>query len=257
MELKPIDLFYEEEGEGIPVVLLHGFPLDHTIWKPVTHLLAKQGRFIMPDLRGYGRSPDGSEIHTMRLLAEDILLLLDRLEIERAILIGHSMGGYVSLIFAHAYPNRLAGLGLIATQASPDTPEGRQARLRTARDLRSKGSVLLAHGMPPKLTHKPDLQTRLAEMFHQVNPQAAIHSLKGMAERQDANPWLGEIHVPTLVIAGGQDQIISMEKSHEMVAMLNKGWLIEIPEAGHMPMLETPEQVADGISQLISAVAEN
>ncbi len=257
MELKPVDLYYEEVGEGIPIVLLHGFPLDHTIWSPVARLLTGQARVIMPDMRGYGRSPDGNEIHSMRLLVEDVLRLLDRLNIEHAILIGHSMGGYVSLTFAHAYPGRLAGLGLAATQADPDTLERRQARLRTARDLRARGSSLLAHGMPSKLTHNPELQKQLEAMFETVNPQAAIRSLKGMAERQDANPWLGEIHAPTLVIAGGQDQLIPVQKSHEMVAMLNKGWLIEIPEAGHLPMLEAPEQVAEGISQLISAVADN
>lgn len=257
MELNPVELFYEEVGEGIPIVMLHGFPLDHSIWKPVTDLLAGQARFILPDLRGYGRSPDGNEIHTMRLLVEDVLLLLDRLNLERVILVGHSMGGYVSLTFAHAYPGRLAGLGLVATQADPDMPEKRQARLRTARDVRSKGIDLIAHGMPSKLTQDPELQARLEEMFHRVNPQSAIRSLKGMAERQDANPWLDQIHVPTLVIAGGEDQIIPMQKSHEMVEMLNKGWLIEIPAAGHLPMLETPEQVAEGISQLISAVADN
>jgi pimeloyl-ACP methyl ester carboxylesterase len=257
MELKPVELFYEEEGEGLPVVFLHGFPLNHSIWLPVVRLLAGQGRFILPDLRGYGQSPDGNEIHSMRLLVEDVLLLLDRLKIERVILVGHSMGGYVSLHFAHAYPNRLAGLGLVSTQADADTPERRQARLRTARDVRTKGIELIANGMPSKLTDRPELQAELAEMFRKVNPQSAIRSLKGMAERQDANPWLDEIHVPVLVVSGGQDLLIPAEKSQEMVAMLNKGWLIEIPEAGHLPMMEAPQRVADGISQLISAATDN
>lgn len=257
MQLKPVDLFFEEVGEGLPVVLLHGFPLNRSIWHPVVGLLAGQGRFILPDMRGYGQSPDGSDIHSMRLLVEDILLLLDRLNIERAILVGHSMGGYVSLNFAHAYPGRLAGLGLIATQADADTPERRQARLRTARDIRSKGIELIAHGMPSKLTRRTELQAELAQMFMQVNPQSAIRSLKGMAERPDANPWLDQIHVPVLVVAGGQDPLIPAEKSREMVAMLNKAWLIEIPDACHLPMLEAPERVAEGISQLISAAADN
>ncbi len=257
MELNPVELFYEEMGEGFPVVLLHGFPLDHTIWQPVARILAGQARVILPDLRGYGQSPDGNENHTMRLLVEDVLLLLDRLNIERAVLVGHSMGGYVSLTFAHAYPNRLAGLGLVATQANPDTPEKRQARLRTARDVRSKGIDLIAHGMPTKLTQNQELQAQLQERFRKVHAQSVIRSLKGMAERQDATPWLDQIHVPTLVIAGGRDQFIPLEKSREMVEMLNKGWLIEIPDAGHLPMLEAPEQVADGIAQLIAAVADN
>jgi len=257
MELNPVELYYREEGRGQPVILLHGFPLDHSIWQPVVDLLAGQARFIMPDLRGYGKSPDGNEIHAMRLLAEDVLLLLDRLKLERVILVGHSMGGYISLAFAHSYPNRLSGLGLVASQADPDSPERRQARLRTARDVRAKGVDLIAHGIPSTLTYQEDLQEKLHEMFHGVRKQSIINSLKGMAERPDANPWLAGIKVPTLVIAGAQDKLIPPQKSRDMVAMLNKSWLIEIPEASHMPMLETPERVAEGLAQLISTVADN
>ncbi len=257
MEFHPVELYYREEGAGLPIVLLHGFPLDHSIWLPVVRLLADRARFIMPDLRGYGKSPDGNEIHSMRLLVEDVQLLLDRLNLERVILIGHSMGGYVSLCFSHSYPNRLAGLGLVASQADADTPERRQARLRTARDVRTKGVDLVAHGIPSTLTNREDLQEQLHEMFHSVRKQSVINSLKGMAERQDANPWLDQIKVPTLVIAGEQDKIIPLRKSREMVELLNKGWLIEIPEAGHIPMLEQPERVAEGISQLLSAVHDN
>jgi len=253
MELNPIELFYTEEGKGYPVVLLHGFPLNHSIWLPVVKMLSNQARFIMPDLRGYGESPDGNEIHSMRLLVEDVLLLLNRLQLEQVNLVGHSMGGYVSLAFAHSYPNRLSGLGLVASQADADNPERRQARLRTARDVRTKGVDMVAHGVPSTLTHREDIQEKLHEMFHTVRKQSIINSLKGMAARQDANPWLAGIKVPTLVIAGIQDKLIPAQKSRDLVAMLTKGWLIEIPDAGHLPMMEAPERVAEGLSQLISA----
>lgn len=256
MDLKPVELFYQDQGKGHPVVLLHGYPLDHSIWQPVVQLMEDQARFIVPDLRGYGKSPDGTEIHSMRLLAEDVLLLLDRLKLKRVILVGHSMGGYVSLTFAQSYPGRLCGLGLVTTQAEADTPEKRQARLRTARDVRTKGAELIAHSAPSKLTTNEALQEKITELIHGIAPRTIIQSLKGMAERPDANGWLASIKVPTLVIAGGQDQIIPVQKSHEMVEMLNKGWLVEIPEAGHLPMMETPERVAEGLTQLLAAVAE-
>ncbi len=256
MELNPVELYYQDQGNGHPVVMLHGFPLDHTIWQPVVRLLDGKARFITPDLRGYGKSPDRSEVHSMRLLVEDVLLLLDRLKLERVVLVGHSMGGYVSLAFAQAYPHRLSGLGLISTQADEDTPERRQARLRTARDVRTKGSDLVAHGMPSKLTLNPEIQQQLHEMMHTMRPQSVILSLKGMAERSDANSWLPTIKVPALVIAGEMDQLIPLQKSRDMVTMLNKGWLIEIPEAGHVPMMETPQKVADGLLQLVAAASE-
>ena len=127
MEINPVDLFYKEYGQGTPVIFLHGFPFDHSIWEPLVPLLSKDARMILPDLRGFGRSPVTEDIYSMRLLAEDVLHLMDHLKIEKAVLVGHSMGGYVSLAFAHAYPGRLLGLGLVATQAAADGPERRQS----------------------------------------------------------------------------------------------------------------------------------
>ena len=123
MEFQPVDLFYNEQGQGTPVILLHGFPFNHTIWQPVMPLLAEHARLIMPDLRGFGQSPVTDGVYSMRLMAEDVVALMDKLGLEKAVLVGHSMGGYISLAFAQAYPNRLLGLGLVATQDSSDLPE--------------------------------------------------------------------------------------------------------------------------------------
>jgi pimeloyl-ACP methyl ester carboxylesterase len=250
MNIKPVELEYEEIGQGPPVLLVHGFPLDHTIWTQVAEGLKDEARVIMPDLRGYGASPDANEIHSMRLLAEDILALIDRLKLDSVTLVGHSMAGYVALAFAHAYPNRLAGLGLVATQADPDTLERRQARLVTARDTKRRGVKYIADGMPAKLTHDPELQVRLHEIIMKCHTASLVNSLKGMAERSDANPWLEMITVPTVVIAGVQDQLIPLQRSQTMAQMLSKGWLVEIPDAGHMPMLETPAVVISALQQL-------
>ncbi len=255
MELKTVELRYKETGQGVPLVLLHGFPLDHTIWAPILPHLESSIRVIMPDLRGYGQSPDGEEIHSMRLLAADVAALLDRLGLEKVILCGHSMGGYVALSFAHAYPTRLLGLGLVASQADADTPERRQARLITAREIRSRGIKYIADGMPSKLTADPELQQKLHDIILAGKPQALIASLKGMAERPDANPWLTSIKVPAVMIIGGQDQLISKERAASFTRMISKSWLLEIPQAGHMPMMEAPRQVADALQQLVCAAA--
>lgn len=255
MNLKPVELAYSETGKGTPVVLVHGFPLDHTIWAPVAEGLRDEARVIMPDLRGQGKSPETNEVYTMRLLAEDILALLDRLKLEKVILVGHSMGGYVALAFAHAYPNRISGLGLIATQADSDAPERRQGRLVTAREIKRRGVRFVADGMASKLTQNPELQQQLHTLMLTTRPIAMMNSLKGMAERSDANPWLPAIAVPSVVIAGGSDQLINISRSQNLAQMLSKGWLVEIPEAGHMPMLETPDRVVVALRQLICHVA--
>src|SRR5512133_1931525 len=157
MERNPVDLYYEEHGQGMPVIFLHGFPFDHSIWEPLVPLLSKDVRLILPDLRGFGRSPVTDDIYTMRLQAEDVVHLMDRLEIEQAVLVGHSMGGYISLAFAQAYPGRLLALGLIATQAAADAPERRQSRYKAAEAVTRKGARVVASDMVNKLTPRTEL----------------------------------------------------------------------------------------------------
>jgi 3-oxoadipate enol-lactonase len=253
-KLKPVDLFFEETGQGTPLVLVHGFPLDHTTWQPLLPYLSGCARVIMPDLRGFGKSPVTNGTYTMRLLAEDILRLLDRLKLEKAVITGHSMGGYVALAFAHAYPQRLAGLGLVASQAEADAPERRHSRLNIAEEVEHKGVRVVADGMPVKLTLNPTLATQLHELIHATaTAEGVAGCMRGMAERPDATEWLGEIAAPSVVIAGAQDGIIPVQKSHDMETLLGRSWLVVIEEAGHMPMMEAPERVADALRQLVKS----
>ena len=116
-KLKPVDLYYEETGQGMPLILVHGFPMDHTTWQPVLPFLNDCARIILPDLRGFGKSPVSKGTYTMRLLAEDILRLMDLLKLEKAVIAGHSMGGYVALILCTGLPTSTgrAGSGGLAS----------------------------------------------------------------------------------------------------------------------------------------------
>jgi 3-oxoadipate enol-lactonase len=254
MDLVPVELYYEEHGKGFPVVFLHGFPFDHTIWEPLTPLLVNKARMILPDLRGYGRSPVPDGVYSMRLMAEDVFTLLNNLKIERAILVGHSMGGYVSLAFSHAYPQRLAGLGLVSTQAGADVPERRQARYQMAEEVGRRGVKVVADNMAPRLISNPELVKPLRKLMMQTKPKGVIGALKGMAERPDGLGWLSTISVPTVVLAGSADNFISLEPAKTMAQLLGKAWLVELPGVGHMPMLEAPQQTADVLDQLIQTV---
>jgi pimeloyl-ACP methyl ester carboxylesterase len=256
MEFQPVELFYTEQGQGIPVILLHGFPFDHSIWQPVVPLLEGHARLIMPDLRGFGQSPVTEGVYTMRLLAEDVACFMDKLELEKAVLVGHSMGGYISLAFAQAYPGRLLGLGLIATQAAADNPEKRQSRLKTANSVKRRGVKVVAQSMAPKLTPKTDLVQPLFDLMMRANRPAVMGALQGMAERSDLTGDLSNVSVPAVVVAGGADQFLTLENQRTMAQMLPKGWLVEIPDGGHMPMLENPELVAESIHQLVHMVQE-
>lgn len=254
MEYKAVSLHFVEYGEGQPVVLLHGFPLDHTIWEPLVPYLQPHARLILPDLRGFGSSPVPEGVYAMRLLAEDVEHLLDMLKIERAILVGHSMGGYVSLAFARAFPNRLAGLGLVATRASGDTPEYRSQRYQLAKMVQHKGIKAIADNMQEKLSKQAEIAASLRGIILKTQPLGVIGALKGMAERPDSTPFLSEIAVPAVVIAGGQDPFVSMEHARLMARLLGRAWLVELPENGHMLMMEKPQEVADALRQLIQAV---
>lgn len=250
MEMDAIDLYFEEHGQGIPAVFLHGFPFDHSIWEPLVPLLRDTARMILPDLRGFGRSPVTDGPYAMRLQAEDVLRLLDRLKIEKAVLVGHSMGGYVSLAFAQAYPGRLSGLGLVATQAAADAPERRQSRYKTAESVAHKGARVVASGMVNTLTHKQELIEPITKLILNAQPAGIVGALKGMADRHDLTGELSKISVPAVVMIGASDQLLSRENVDTMAQMLPKSWLVEIAGAGHMLMMEEPQAVADQLRQL-------
>ena len=129
-----IDLAYERRGKGNPLVLIHGFPLDHTSWEDVALLLQDDFDLIIPDLRGFGESGSVDASYTVADMADDILGLLNNLGIEKAAFAGHSMGGYVALSFAKAYPQKVSGLGLVSSQALTDSPERKAGRYKTAED---------------------------------------------------------------------------------------------------------------------------
>jgi len=250
----PVDLAYEEHGAGTPLVLVHGFPLDRTIWRPLVPLLESKFRMVMPDLRGFGLSPVTEGVYSMRLLAEDLRALLDRLNIERAILAGHSMGGYASLAFAQAYPQRLAGLALIASQAAADSPETRASREKTIEEVKRRGLKPLADKMSAKLTCQPELVQPLREVIMRCHKQGVIGALKGMAERPNAQEWLSTITVPSVVIAGSEDAIIPPDRPRLMTQLLGRAWLVEVDKAAHLPMMEQPAVVASALMQLIPTV---
>ena len=180
----------------------------------------------------------------MRLLAEDIVHLMDRLEIEKAVIVGHSMGGYASLAFAQAYPGRLLGLGLVATHSAADTAERRQARQKLAEAALHKGARVVASNMVNSLTPKKELIEPINDLILKAHPTGISGALRGMAERHDLTGELSNITVPAVVIVGKADQLIPHEHVETMAQMLPKGWLVEIPDAGHMLTMEEPQRVA-------------
>lgn len=246
-------LHYEEYGQGFPIILIHGFPLDHTIWKPVVNHLKDQVRLIVPDLRGYGASPSLEGDWSIRQMADDIHELVENLGLKKVTLVGHSMGGYVALAFAHAYPGHTAGLGLISTQAAADSPEKRQGRYIQIEEVKRRGIKAITESMPSKLTPRPALAEALKLLISKTNPATICSSLKAMAERSDALPWLPDMDIPAVVIVGGADPIIPLERAQTLAQLMPRAWLVVAPDAGHVSMLEAPEIVVNALCQLVEA----
>ena len=139
-----VELYCEERGKGpLPLMLVHGFPFEHSLWNEVAAQLESETRLLLPDLRGYGLSPTPEGIYTMEAMAADLKALLDRLGIQRVALAGHSMGGYVALAFAEAYPERLAGLAMVMSAAAADAPERKTARYQQAEEIARQGVGIL------------------------------------------------------------------------------------------------------------------
>lgn len=245
-----LEIAYERRGQGPPLVLLHGYPLDHSIWHEVAGLLGSSFDVILPDLRGFGQSAAPGHEYGMGEMAADIAGLLDHLGMERSALAGHSMGGYVALAFARAYPERLAGLGLVSSQAIADTPEGRERRFATARQVAELGVGFLADSMPEKLSPDSRVQSVCAGIIQQQRPAGIIGALKAMAGREDSTPSLASFSIPVSILHGDADALIPLERAREIRAAVSHARLTEFPQGGHMLMLERPQVTAEALKSL-------
>ena len=239
-----IEFAYTRHGEGIPLVLLHGYPLDGSIWSEVVPLLSDRFDLIIPDLRGFGESTTVEAPSTMHTFAADVAGLLDHLRFEKISLAGHSMGGYVALAFAKLYPDRLRRLGLVSSQAPADTPERKQSRYDTAEQVAAKGIRVVVEAMTPKFTSDERVQAFAQSVMEQQKPAGIIGGLKAMAEREDSSSWLAESKLPLLLVHGDEDLLIPVERARELKNLVPRAQLVELKGVGHLPMMESAEETA-------------
>jgi pimeloyl-ACP methyl ester carboxylesterase len=240
-----VSMAYERVGRGAPLVLIHGFPLDHTIWDEVVPLLQDDFDLILPDLRGMGESDAVDAPYTMTDLAGDIASLLDHLGLEDAFLAGHSMGGYVALAFADAYPHRTRGLALVASQAAADAPERKAGRYAQAQKIADEGIGETVAAMTDKLSADERVRKFVHDLMRKQKPAGYIGSLKAMAERADTLSVLEKNSFPLLIVHGGADGLIPL--SREIPLKVPRTRMVELEGVGHMPMMESPREVAEAL----------
>ncbi len=248
-------LAYDDDGPGPVLVLLHGFPLDRTIWAPQQSSIGAIYRVIAPDLRGFGQSASPEGVATMDLMADDVIELLNALQLtEPVVLGGLSMGGYVAFNLMERYPERFRALILIDTRAAADTPaaaQGREELARTVETTRSTRAVVDA--MLPKFfsnetrSERGDRIPPIIKMMERAPVHGVAAALRGMASRPDRTGDLAGIKVPTLVMVGDHDAIAPPAEAEAMARGIPGGRLAIIPGAGHLAPWENPKAADEAI----------
>jgi len=250
-------LHYLDRGRGPVALLVHGFPLNATMWLEQMALLSDVRRCVAVDLRGCGRSdPPTEPALTMERHADDLAALIDVLDVEKVDLVGLSMGGYVALAFAELHPQQLRTLALVDTRSEADTDEGRRRRDDTGQRLMTHGRFDLAERMEPQLVAaraSPAVRRRIRSMIETTRYETILAALEGMKGRPDRTPILGRIGVPTAVITGEHDVIAPPAAGRAMADAVAGAVYVEIAGAGHLAPLEAPGAVATALRELFAA----
>ncbi len=250
-----------ERGRGMPILLVHGFPLEHSMWDAQIAQLSRRWRVIAPDLAGFGGSQARDGVATMEQMADDLAALLDALEIsEPVVLCGLSMGGYVAFQFWRKYVSRLRGLVLCDTRAVADAPEAAQARLKVAEQVLRAGVGGVVDAMMPKLFAPSSLEKHVdairvqREKMLAAAPQGVAAALTGMAARPDVRGDLPRIALPTLVVVGQHDVLATVDEMRAMAQAIPGAQFVVIPESGHMAPLENPAAFQAAIEPFLARV---
>lgn len=248
-------LYYESAGTGFPVVLLHPFPVHHEFWRQIAPKLATRYHIVLPDLRAHGRSEAGKGAATMGKHAADLLRLLDRLKIPKAVFVGVSIGGYILFEFWRQFRERVAALVLANTRAEPDTEQGRANRLKSIADSRLQGTAPFFDAQAQNLIGettrrtRPDLLASARAMMQTMSVDGLDVIQRGMAERPDSIPMLHTISVPTLIIVGEEDTVTPIANGQLMHEQIARSRLQMISRGGHYAAFEHPEECAQILRQ--------
>lgn len=253
-----LTIAYERQGEGETVVLLHGFIGSSAYWEKVQPLLAGQYQVIAPDLRGHGSTDAPMGAYSIDKMADDVAGLMEALGISRYTLLGHSMGGYVTLSLAERYASRLDGFGLIHSTGFPDSEEAKEKRLQAVSLIRAEGMTTFADGLVPGLfaaetaAKSPADVVRAKEIGYRTPPQGAAGAALAMRERLDRRDVMADTSLPLLLVAGENDTVVPPARL--FTAEGPNVTKAVIQGAGHMSMYEAPEQFHSVVADFLRHV---
>ena len=247
-QVNGVTIAYEDKGTGPPIVFLHAFPLNRTMWVPQEAVLSQRFRTISVDLRGLGESDAPHWRYSMEQYARDVRQVLASLGIEKALFVGLSMGGYLEFALYRMYPEMMLGVVLADTRAEADKPEQVQWRFHLAQRTAATGPPAVIAEMLPKLLaptrydRDPGLVARVKSMLSSAPVPGMIGALMAIAERPDSMDLLPVITIPTLVIVGADDVLTTTVDAERMAKGITGAELVVIPDAGHLSNLEQPDR---------------
>ncbi len=255
-----VNLAVDVRGNGPAILFIHGYPLDHSIWE---HPVAKLDGWmrIAPDLRGMGQSDAPDLGYSMSTYAEDLLALLNTLGVDRAVLCGLSMGGYVAFEMLRRARERVRGLILMDTRAEADSPEIRRARDASAAQARDGGAEAIADGLLPRMLsvrskgERPELAGRVHKMMAATPVAGMLGAIGAMRDRPDSFALLRTLSdLPVMVLVGDDDELIPIDRSQAMIEALPTASLSVVAGAGHIPPMERPEITTALMSKFLATL---
>jgi pimeloyl-ACP methyl ester carboxylesterase len=254
--------------DRLPLVLLHGFPLDHRMWFDVTDLIAGDPTVLALDLPGFGASPAGPDVAealgadrdvpSVEVMADGVAAALRAEGVGRAVVAGLSMGGYAAMALVERHPDLVAGLGLVDTKSTADDDAARAKRIQVAETVVAEMRVDAVLGMRTALlgatnrVARPDLSDRIERWIRDQGPQAVAWAQRAMAARPDRTAVLAAYGRPAVVVVGDEDELAPVAAAEHMVQALPDADLVVVPRAGHMTSNESPEPVAAALATLLA-----
>ncbi|HSD05786.1 alpha/beta hydrolase [Flavobacterium sp.] len=264
IEVNDINLSYDDVGEGrIPIIFLHGFPFDKTMWASQVEYLKNSYRLIACDIRGFGKSTDEQTPLNISLFADDLIEFMNKLDIEKAVICGLSMGGYITLNAAKRYPERFEALILCDTQCMADAPEVKEKRIKNIEEIENNGAANFNEAFiksvfhKDSLIHKKELVENLRNVVFANSNRIIMQGLLALAVRTETCSVLKNINIPTLIICGREDAVTPLEKSEYLNHHIEGSQLKIIENAGHVSNLEQPDQFNECLSEFLMTLGDD
>ena len=252
---------YDDSGVGdIPIVFIHGFPFDKSMWEPQINYFKLNYRVISYDIRGYGKTTSDERVLDMNLFADDLISFLDALHIDRAVVCGLSMGGYILLNALNRYPEKFTAVILSDTQCIGDSAETKEKRKKSIASIEEKGLTEFASAFVKNVFFKDSYEenlkiiNKIEDVILSTSNQTVTGTLNALAQRRDMCFCLSEILIPALIIVGEEDSVTPPAQAQQLKDNIPGSKLFIIPKAGHMSNIEQPELFNKYVNNFLSEI---